>query len=247
MALPTSLLNSLPASLRDPSRWPEADREEVAALLAKKTRKPADVWQPQEKQRQLLELCGLDQALHGGMVQPAVSKYVGYGGAVYGGKTEGMLGIALIAMHQIPSVKIGYFRRTYPLLKASDGPIERSYSLFPKLGFTYNETDHIWREVGEADDEDWDKGKGAALRFCHLQYEKTVHDYQSAAFDIMLWDESTEFSWPQVRYMLTRNRPSKWCKIPRPFSVMCTNPGNIGHLWYKTLFGIQDRLREVDE
>jgi hypothetical protein len=215
----------------------------------KRMRKAADIWQPQPKQRQLLELCGLNEALNGGPVYPAITQTIGYGGAAFGGKTEGLVAIALIAMVAIPGVKIGYFRRTFPELEASDGPIERSYSLFPAMGFKYNESKHVWREDEDefGEDEDWDKGKGAAFRFCHLQYEKTVYDYQSSAFDIELWDEATHFSWPQVRYMLSRNRKSKWSQIPRAFAVMGSNPGNIGHIWYKTLFGIQDRLREDND
>jgi hypothetical protein len=195
---------------------------------------------------QLLELCGLDNALHGGQVHKAACQLIGYGGAAGGGKTEGMIGLALIALHQIPGVKIGYFRRTYPELEELDGPIDRSRAIFPQLGFQYNETKHVWKADAETG-EDWDKLKGAALRFCHLQYEKTVKNYQSAAFDILLFDEATHFSWTQARTMITRNRKSKYSEIPMPFTVMCTNPGNIGHIWYKTLFDIQDVLRESEE
>lgn len=206
------------------------------------------MWQPQEKQKQLLELCGLDDALVGGEVHPAVAKYIGYGGAAFGGKTEGMVGIALIALSQIPGVKIGYFRRTFSELEGSDGPIERCYSLMPQIGAKYNEAKHVWRMEQPGIDEDpdeWDKGRAGALRFCHLQYEKDVASYQSTAFDIWLVDEATHFSWPQIRYMLSRNRRSKYCDLlPRPFSLMCSNPGNIGHIWYKSLFGIKDVLRD---
>ena len=191
----------------------------------------------------LLKLCGLDEALYGGKPKPAMADLVGYGGAAFGGKTEGMVGLALIALSTIPGVKIGYFRRTFKELEQSDGPIDRTHSLFPKIGATYNDSKHLWT-VGDADDEDWNKGDAPAMRFCHLQFEKDIWLYQSAAFDIELWDEATHFSWMQFRYLISRNRKSKASKIPRAFALACSNPGNIGHIWYKKIYGIKDKLRE---
>ena len=193
-------------------------------------------------------MCGLNDALYGGEVHPALCSVIGYGGAAFGGKTEGMLGVALVALSEIPGVKIGWFRRTFPELEGSDGIIERSYSLFPKIGAKYNESKHIWRMSDtENEGDDWDKGKAGALRFCHLQYEKDIYAYQSSSFDIQLWDEATHFAWMQTRYMFTRNRMSKYSQIPRAFAVMCSNPGNIGHIWYKQIFGIKDRLKDSIE
>jgi hypothetical protein len=212
-----------------------------------KQKKPSDIWQPQPKQLQLLELAGLHNALHGGAVEPALCNLIGYGGAAGGGKTEGMVGLALVALSQVKSVKIGYFRRTYKELEGADGPIERSQILFPEIGGKYNKQEHTWRfgeEESKERNEDWNEGIASALQFCHCQHESSVFAYQSKAFDILLFDEATHFSWAIVRYLMTRNRKSRHSELPMPFTVMCTNPGNIGHIWYMKLFDIRGRLNE---
>lgn len=194
----------------------------------------------------LLELAGMNKALYGGDVLEAVCEYIGYGGAAGGGKTEGMIGIALIALSQIPGVKIGYFRRTFKELEGSDGPIERSHYLFPKIGGRYNKQDHAWR-FGETESKErgleWDEGSAAALRFCHCQYDKDKHNYQSSAFDILLLDEATHFTWSITSYLMTRVRKSRFSEIPKPFAVMSTNPGGVGHMWYKKIYDIQRKIR----
>ena len=215
----------------------------MKSYLTKTTLKPSDIWQPQEKQSVLLELCGLHEALDGGPVYPAVTGLIGYGGAAGGGKTEGMIGAALIALHQVPGIKIGYFRRKFTELEGSDGPIERAQNLFPQIGGKYNKSAHVWR-IGNKDDGDWNEGTAAALRFCHCQFESDVINYQSAAFDIIMFDEATHFTWSIIRYLLTRNRISGHSKLPKPFAIMSTNPGGVGHMWYKKVFDIKDRADE---
>ena len=188
------------------------------------------IWKPQEKQQQLLELCGLDEAVFGGPVKPAVTELIGYGGAAFGGKTEGLVAIGMTACKMIPGVQVGYFRRTFSELEGADGPIIRSQDLYTQLGARYIDGKHYWK--------DW--GNGARMFFCHCQHEKDVFRYQSQAFDILLIDEATHFSWFIIDYLVTRNRVSKNSQIPHPFTVMCTNPGNIGHLWYLQLFDVME-------
>lgn len=201
--------------------------------LMKVVETPGEIWQPQPKQAQLLEMCGLLDALNGGQVKPAVSELIGYGGAAFGGKTEGLVAIGMIACMAIPGVQVGYFRRTYPELEGADGPIIRSEDLYNQLGARYNQGKHVWRFAN-----------GSRLHFNHCQNEKDVFKYQSQAFDILLVDEATHFSWFIIDYLLTRNRVSKYSEIPHPFTVMCSNPGNIGHLWYLKLFDILEERGE---
>lgn len=211
--------------------WPEADKVEYLEQKATRNRRPIDFWQPQSKQETLLEACGLLDALNGGTVKEPVCEVIGYGGAAFGGKTEGLLGIGLIAGLMIPGCKVGLFRRTFPELEGSDGPIERSQEIYKAAGAKYNNQKHVWNFGANEE-------ACASVRFCHCQYENDVYDYQSAAFDILMFDEATHFSWFIVDYLTTRNRITKYSKIPRPFRVLTTNPGNIGHTWYMQIFGI---------
>ena len=213
-------------------------------MMAQNRTVPSDVWQPQPKQAALLEICGLNDALVGGPVYPALAGMIGYGGAAGGGKTEGMVAMAMIALHQVPGCKVGYFRRTFKELEGSDGPIERSLYLYPNLGGEYNKGDHTWRFGREKEGADWNEGAASALRFCHCQYESDVYKYQSNAFDILLVDEATHFTWSIIRYLLTRNRISGHSELPKPFAVMSSNPGGVGHMWYKQVFAIKNSADE---
>lgn len=174
--------------------------------------------------------CGLDDALVGGKVKPALCSRIGYGGAAFGGKTEGLVGVGLIAGMTVPGVRIGYFRRTFTELEGSDGPIERTYDLYSRSGATYNQARHVWT---------WPEND-ARLHFCHCQNESDISIYQSWAFDILLLDEATTFSWYIVDYLLVRNRASKTSTLPKPFALMTANPGGVGHVWYMQVFGISN-------
>jgi predicted phage terminase large subunit-like protein len=64
-------------------------------------------------------------------------------------------------------------------------------------------------------------GSGAKVGFHHLQYEDTVHDWQSAQIALMLFDELTQFTRRQFFYMLSRNRST--CGV-RPYVRAACNP-----------------------
>jgi hypothetical protein len=213
-------------------------------------KQPNEIWSiAQPKQFLALQHCGLDLAWMGGEAYAPVCPMIGYGGAAGGGKSELDVAVGLIACMTIPGVKVGMFRRKFTELEGSDGPIDRSKSIFPLAGAKYNSSKHLWTfppvTGGLAefiDDEDWTNSDAPAFRFCHCQYDKDKHSYQSQAFDILIFDEATQFTWSIVDYLLTRNRRSRASKIPVPFALFTSNPGSIGHLWYRMMFGITGRL-----
>lgn len=233
-----SQLLTIPPSERSENSHliPDLARElSTQTHLNQQNRKPSDFWKAQPKQQTLLEICGLRRAYDGGPIERCISQRIGYGGAAFGGKTEGLIGIALIACKMIPGIRIGFFRRKFTELEGSDGPIDRTRALFTQEGIdaSYAGDQHIWRFPN-----------GSTLRFCHCQNEADRFSYQSQAFDILLIDEATHFTWRIIDYLLTRNRPSKENSIEGfiPFSVMCSNPGNIGHVWYMKIFDVDDQL-----
>ena len=72
-----------------------------------------------------------------------------------------------------------------------------------------------------------------------------VHQYQSQQFDLLLIDEATHFTEWQVRYLLTRNRATVSGVVP--LCVMSTNPGGVGHLWFRDWFVELGEWGEVHE
>lgn len=155
-----------------------------------------------------------------------IARLLGYGGAAYGGKTDALLGLAMIAAFAFPGVRIGLFRRNFTELEGPDGPIERSRELLAGIA-EYNGERH--RHTFPT---------GSRLYFHHCATEDDRHNYQSQAWDILLIDEATHFTWPIIDYLITRNRPTIDNPDLTPFTVMTTNPGNVGHEWYARMFDV---------
>lgn len=184
-------------------------------------------WYPQARQLEALDVMGLKPILFGEPANPPLARLIGYGGAAFGGKTDLDLGAAGLAALAFPGCKIGFFRRTYPELEGADGAIERSLEMFTGLG-TYNQGSHTWTFV-----------TGSGLYFRHCQNENDRHQYQSQAWDILILDEATHFPWVIVDYLITRNRATGDIPGLVPFTLMTTNPGNVGHAWYLKVFDPQ--------
>lgn len=200
----------------------------------------------QEKQARLLEACGFpcvpagEHEFSGKMIpmwqatgerRQAKASLIGFGGAAYGGKSYGMLIMALAAAELWPGAQIAYFRRTYPELDGPGASIQKAYGVF---GDAAKDSDG---------GKEWQWPNGSTFYFRHCQNEKDVYSYQSQQIDILLVDEATHFSWFIVDYLLTRNRASGEVETPgfKPFAVMPSNPGNIGHQWYSQVFDVEEK------
>ena len=193
------------------------------ARAKSKSKNKIDVpWRPQERQLTFLRACGLSHPFDGGGPKPPVAVFVGYGGAAGGGKTDSLVGVAIIAGLTFPGINIGIFRRTYSQLEGPGGIILRSQELMASWA-SYNGGMRRWTMPN-----------GSLLQFCHCENENDVYNYQSQQFDILLFDEMTQFSGTQIRYLLSRNRATKNGVIP--FAAGATNPGGIGHIFFKEQF-----------
>lgn len=160
---------------------------------------------------------------------PAVAPLIGYGGAAFGGKSYGILILARVAAELIPGVQIAYFRRTYSQLDGPGASIQKSYEVFGDVA-----TDH---DGGK----EWTWENGSAFYFRHCQNETDVYNYQSQQIDILLMDEATHFTWMIVDNLITRNRVSGDLGVGfKPFAVLPSNPGNIGHGWYSQIFDLEE-------
>ncbi len=138
-----------------------------------------------------------------------------YGGAAGGGKTFYLLGNA--AMHK----KSVVFRRTYPRLFEI---VQTSRELFRECG-TYNGNEHFWRFA-----------TGGLMEFRALQYEHDKYNYKGRPHDFYGWDEVTEFTESQYRYVNAWNRttdPRQRCRIVAAGNPPGTHEGQ----WVKTYWG----------
>ena len=140
-----------------------------------------------------------------------------YGGAAGGGKTDLLLGTAGTKHYRAI-----IFRRVFPSLQAV---IDRSQEIYPLFGGKYNESLHRWKFAG-----------GQRVRFASLQHEKNVTDYQGQPHDIYGFDEITEFTEFQFRFVTGWNRTTRKGQRCR---VICTGnpPTDPDGEWIVQFFG----------
>lgn len=133
---------------------------------------------------------------------------IGYGGAAGGGKTDLLLGFA--GNKQYRSV---IFRRVFPLLEGVEARSREifNYDADSRLKDRYNESLHRWELTG-----------GRSIRFAAMQYEDDRRNFQGRPFDFYGFDEATEFTESQVRFVTGWNRTTRTgqkCRV-----VMTFNP-----------------------
>ncbi|MDE2100686.1 MAG: terminase family protein [Patescibacteria group bacterium] len=156
---------------------------------------------------------------------------VGYGGAAGGGKSMAILAEAFTCARETPGSYGILFRRSFPELERS--LILKSRQMFPREVCKYNEMTHRWTIRPQ---------NGAADSFLDFAFAKTAKEarenYKSAEFNFLGIDEATLNEWDIIAFLLSRSRSS----IPghKPRIVMGTNPGGVGHVWFKEFFGIGD-------
>lgn len=93
----------------------------------------------------------------------------------------------------------------------------------------------------------WRFPSGASLQFGYLEKENDKYRYQSAEFQYIGFDELTQFTELQYRYLFSRLRRLEGSEVPLRMRS-ATNPGGIGHEWVKRRFiGRKDKpVREAN-
>lgn len=190
-------------------------------------------WWPQPRQLVCLKACGLSYPFDGTPYHPAIADIIGYGGAAGGGKTDTDLSVAISGATTYPGLNIGYFRRQFPQLEGPGGAIMRSREMIGHCA-KYNEQKKRWTFPSRYNNHG--ALVSSILQFCHCSTPADVYSYQSLQFDIIIIDEATQFEKDMIKYLLTRNRATVDYPTFKPFALLSTNPGNVGHTYFKDEF-----------
>jgi hypothetical protein len=144
---------------------------------------------------------------------------VAYGGARGGGKS---LCLLLEALRHIahPDYKAIIFRRTYPQLSELIG---RAYKYYRRLGMKWRGSDKIFEMPG-----------GGIVKFAHCQHPKDVENYVGHEYQFLGIDQVEQFTEEMVQVLETCVR-SAFAGLPCRIRYT-SNPGSIGHLWFKSRF-----------
>ena len=151
-----------------------------------------------------------------------------YGGAVFGGKSDFLLGDFAQDVPR-PYGKHWHgilFRKTYPQLEEL---ISRSKEIYPPWfpGVVWHKTDKTWT---------WPNGATLKMRF--MESDDDWMEYWGHAFTWIGWDEIALWA-SNIPYLRMKARlRSASAQIPNKRIRASANPGGPGHHWVKTYFGI---------
>jgi hypothetical protein len=167
---------------------------------------------PKEKQQAFLDLT-CEEALFGGSAGP--------------GKSSALL-MAALQYVDVPSYAALLLRRTYADLSLPG-------ALMDRLGEWLRPTAARWNNTEKT----WVFPSGATITFGYLETEVSKFRYQGAEFSLVCFDELSQFSESQYRYLFSRLRRMEGSTVPMRMRA-ATNPGAE---WVKNRFEI-DMSRE---
>lgn len=141
-----------------------------------------------------------------------------FGGSAGGSKSWALLGAAL-QFADTPGYSALLLRRTYKDLSLPGALMDIAHQW---LG----PTDAVWN----GQDKTWRFPSGATLTFGYLDHENDVYQYQGAQFQFIGFDELTQFTEKQYKYLFSRLRKPEHLDVPLRMRS-ASNPGGIGHEW----------------
>lgn len=146
-----------------------------------------------------------------------------YGGAAGAGKTEIIIWLPLIyQFHEHPLYKGIILRRNLKQLETE--LISRSKEIYPSLGAVYNETKKKWTFP-----------RGAVQYFGGADKEDDIRKFDSDQYNLISYDEATHFTEFQYSYLVMSRLRSRCADLPA-IARSGTNPGNVGHSYFKNRF-----------
>lgn len=150
-------------------------------------------------------------------------RHIGYGGAAGGGKSYLARAVAAAAAHKWPGSTSIIFRKT------REEVIENHVKPFrEEVPEEYYDLNMSRLEIR------W-KATNSFTKFGFLRRDDDVYKYQGQSYDCMVFEEATHYTWWAVNW-LVGNRLRSSVDSSEPFALYPSNPGNVGHFWYKRLF-----------
>lgn len=149
-----------------------------------------------------------------------------YGGAAGGGKSAALLAAALQYVTE-PRYAALLLRRSFADLLKPESLIPLSKEWLSGTGATWNGTQYQWTFPS-----------GATLSFGYCDTDNDIYTYQGAAYQFVGWDELTQFTEKQYRYLFSRMRRKKGDPandVPVRMRA-ASNPGGVGHEWVRQRF-----------
>lgn len=159
-------------------------------------------------------------------LDPTMSHELLFGGMVGGAKSEFLLHHAYHQCLKYPGLRVLAFRRTFAELRRS--LVIRSLERFDRDECRYVITENTWKFRN-----------GSMIEFGYCESDNDVYQYESAEYDVVLWDELTQWASDYCYLYLfsrVRSRVSTLARGFVPHIIAATNPGRVGGAWVKARF-----------
>lgn len=161
-----------------------------------------------------------------------------FGGAAGPGKSSALLMAGLQYVDQ-PNYNALILRRTYRDLSQPGGLMDRAQEwLAParKKGLAH------WNQQEKR----WTFPSGSTLSFGYCDTDGDVYNYAGAEYQMIGWDEVTQFTEFMYTFLFSRLRKAK--SNPIPLRVRATaNPNGVGLQWVRERFVIQPETDDEEE
>lgn len=149
-----------------------------------------------------------------------------YGGSAGGGKSIALL-MAALQFVDVPNYAAIIFRRTYADLSLPGALMDRAREWLSHTRARWSDKEKTWHFPS-----------GATLTFGYLDTANDRYRYQSSEFQFIGFDELTQFSEEDYRYLFSRMRRVQTSQVPLRMRV-ASNPGGAGHDWVKQRFMVE--------
>jgi phage terminase large subunit len=153
--------------------------------------------------------------------EPGGPDEIGFGGARGPGKSHAVLAqLALDDARRLPGFKGLYLRKVGKQAREQFDDLRRSVLRHVPNQYNRNEgVVKLWQD--------------SRIFIGHFQHESDIDNYLGIEYDAIAVEECTALTLTKYRALRDSNRTSKpW----RPRIYNTTNPGNVGHAWYKAKF-----------
>jgi predicted phage terminase large subunit-like protein len=154
-----------------------------------------------------------------------------YGGAAGGAKSTALL-MAALQYVDVPGYAALLLRRTYADLSLPGALMDKAHTWLQG-------SDARWRENTKT----WEFPSGASITFGYLEGPRDHFRYQSSEFQLIAWDELSQFDERQYLYMFSRLRRLKESTVPLRMRS-ASNPGGTGHAWVYERFVVPELRRD---
>lgn len=150
----------------------------------------------------------------------STARHIGYGGARGGGKSWAMRRKFVLLALNYPGLRLLLLRRTLPEL--------RENHVLPLLSELHGFAKY------KDDDKSFAFPNGSRIKLGYCDADKDVYQYQGQEYDVIGLEEATHFTEFMRDFFETSNRSTRTDFKPRMYYT--SNPGGIGHAWFKRLF-----------